>query len=93
MDRYQTFAKLLTSKSLPRSTAYQEGLAAELRYRQEKVTISCPYISGTPEYDAFFAGVQHADLFLQCANYGDQPDIDIRDAWEALQQHTAQVAA
>lgn len=43
----------------PRSEAYKQGVLASLRVRIDRLpTVPCPYVVGTADSDAFFAGVE-----------------------------------
>lgn len=43
----------------PRSEAYKQGVLASLRVRIDRLPkVPCPYVVGTADSDAFFAGVE-----------------------------------
>jgi hypothetical protein len=46
----------------PRSDEYKAGMRAGLNLKAKKIKITCPYIEGTVQFDAYQAGVQEGKL-------------------------------
>lgn len=48
----------------PRSAMYKQGCRALLSRRIDGVPVVCPYTAGSPEFDAFWAGVDEAWIIV-----------------------------
>lgn len=57
LDADSLYSHLFNRMRDPRSTPYKEGVRAALEYRCNRRSTPTPYRVGTPEYDAFQAGV------------------------------------
>lgn len=66
----------------PRSEAYKQGVLATLRVRIDKQQwVPCPYVEGTAESDAFFAGVEEG-----CDLSPDEGGPGLRDVYAYLDE-------
>jgi len=55
----EVFDKAFSKGRSPRSDAYKQGVLACLRVRLDGLAhVKCPYSEGSPESDAYFAGVE-----------------------------------
>ena len=49
-----------------RSLAYRQGVKAKLeRHFGQRPALACPYVQGTAEMDAFFAGVDEGNAIVR----------------------------
>lgn len=68
----EVFDKAFSKSRSPRSDAYKQGVLACLRVRLDGLAhVKCPYAPGSPECDAYFAGV---DEGRGLAPVGKAPD-------------------
>ena len=54
----------------PRSAAYMRGIQAKLRRLATGESVTIPYLVGTAECDAFFAGISEADFLWTAEDKG-----------------------
>lgn len=59
------FAQAFTPGRTPRSDVYRQGVLDHLGNRLDGTQHVCPYLSGSVEHDAYFAGVDEARFILR----------------------------